>query len=458
MQIRQRLTLQFSVVASLFLLVSFGLVYFFMYRNDQLAFNERLRDKAITSATLLLHVEEVDSSLMKAIDRAKHDVLVGENITVYNSANQEMYTTNDTIFFSLNPGILDAIRKNGDQYFDYLNFDVAGILFKYRQEEYVVIAGAINVAGDQLMSSLRVLLLVLLLVSILIVLAAGWIYAGRALRPINTLIADLQSISEKDLEKRLTEPRHQDEIGKLVLIFNGLLKRIDRAFGLQRSFVSNVSHELKNPLTKITSQLEVTLLNARTNEEYKKTIESVLEDTRELNMLSTSLLDLASLHEENRTFSMSRVRVDEVLWEAMEKVRSLDGHYQTEVVKLELPEQEERVCIYGNVYLLRTALGNVIENACKFSYDHTARISLFCSASRIHIRITDNGPGIDEENLKDIFQPFFRGDQTTRTKGYGVGLSLSQRIIRIYEGDIQVSSRVGIGTEVLVALPSVVKF
>jgi len=458
MQIRLRLTIQFAIVVFLFLVVSFSLVYFFMYRNNERAFHERLHDKAITSATLLLHVDEVDSSLLKIIDRAKHDVLVGENITVYDSANQELYTTTDTVFFRLEPSVLDGIRTNGDQYFTFENFDVAGIVFKYRGEEYVIIAGAIDEAGEQLMSSLRVLLLALLLVSLLIVLAAGWVYAGRALRPINTLIADLQSVSEQDLEKRLTEPRHQDEIGKLVTIFNGLLKRIDRAFGLQRSFVSNVSHELKNPLTKITSQLEVTLLNERSNEEYKKTIASVLEDTRELNMLSTSLLDLASLHEENRTFSMTRVRVDEVLWEALEKVRSLDTQYQTEIVVMDLPEQEEQLCIYGNLYLLRTALGNIIENACKFSHDHTARISLFCSSSRIHIRITDNGPGIDEENLKDIFQPFFRGDQTTRTKGYGIGLSLSQRIIRIYEGDIQISSRLGVGTEVVVTLPSILKF
>jgi len=458
MQIRLRLTLQFSVVAFLFLLLSFSMVYFFMYQYNQQQFRQRLLDKAVTSATLLLHINQVDSSLLKIIDRAKYDVLYGENITVYDSSNTEMYTTNDTVFFNLDRTILDAVRQQGDQYFTYQNFDVVGTLFVDHQTGYVVIAGAIDVAGDQLLNNLRVLLLILLLVSILFVLAAGWIYSGRALRPINLLISDIKSISEEELEKRLREPKYNDEIGKLVRIFNGLLARIDMAFGLQRSFVSNVSHELKNPLTKITSQLEVTLLNARTNEEYKETMESVLEDTRELNLLSTSLLDLASLHEENRTFSMTRVRVDEVLFEAMEKVRSLDPLYQTDIGKLELPDQEERLCIYGNPYLLRTALVNIIENACKFSVDHTARISLFCSSSFIHTRITDHGPGIDKENLKHIFQPFFRGDQTSRIKGYGIGLSLSQRIIRIYEGEIQINSTLGAGTEMIVILPSITKF
>lgn len=458
MQIRLRLTLQFSVVVFFFLVLSFGLIYYFLFRYNQEQFHDRLYAKAITSARLLLHIEQVDSSLLKIIDRAKSDVLFSENITIYDSANTEIYTNNDTIFFDLRPEALDAVRRNGTRYFSYKEFEVVGVRFRDQQSEFVVIAGAIDVDGYGLMSNLRTLLIALLMISMLIVLGTGWVFAGRALKPINALIADVESISEQDLERRLKEPKYNDEIGKLIRIFNGLLARIDRAFGLQRSFVSNVSHELKNPLTKITSQLEVTLLNARSNDEYRKTMESVLEDTRELNLLSTSLLDLASLHEENRTFSMMKVRVDEVLWEAMEKVRGLDPQYHTEVVKLELPDKEERVCIYGNPYLLRTALINIMENACKFSYDHTARVSLFCDASKIHVRVSDHGPGIDEVSLKDIFQPFFRGDQTSRTKGYGIGLSLSQRIVRIYEGEIAISSRVGVGTEVLVTLPTIDKF
>jgi signal transduction histidine kinase len=458
MQIRLRLTLQFSLVVFFFLVMSFGLIYFFLFRYNQEQFHERLYAKAITSARLLLHIEQVDSSLLKIIDRAKSDVLYSENITIYDSANTEIYTNNDTIFFDLKPEALNAVRRSGTRYFSYKEFEVVGVRFRDRHAEFVVIAGAIDEAGDGLLVNLRALLIALLMISILMVLGTGWVFAGRALKPINALIADVESISEQDLDQRLREPRHNDELGRLIRIFNGLLARIDRAFALQRSFVSNVSHELKNPLTKITSQLEVTLLNARSNEEYRKTMESVLEDTRELNLLSTSLLDLASLHEENRTFSIMKVRVDEVLWEAMEKVRGLDPQYHTEVVKVELPDKEERVSIYGNPYLLRTALINIMENACKFSYDHAARISLFCDSSRIHVRVADHGPGIDEISLKDVFQPFFRGDQTSRTKGYGIGLSLSQRIVRIYDGEITISSRVGIGTEVLITLPAIDKF
>lgn len=458
MQIRQRLTLQFSVVVFFFLVLSFSLIYFLTYHYNREEFRERLNDKAITSATLLLRIEQVDSSLLKVIDRAKHDVLYMENITVYDSSDRVVYTNNDSVNFQLEPGLLASIRETGNRYFRYHEFDVSGIRFRDKQGEYVVLAGAIDLAGENQLANLRALLAGLLLISLAIVVAAGWVYAGRALKPVNSLIDEVQSISEEALHHRLQAPRHNDEIGKLIRIFNGLLARIDRAFDLQRSFVSNVSHELKNPLTKITSQLEVTLLNARSNDEYKKTIESVLEDTRELNLLSTSLLDLAALHEENRTFAMTQVRVDEVLWDALDKVRSLDARYITEVSNVELPEKEDQVCVYGNLYLLRTALINIVENACKFSQDHTARISFHCTDRQIHISVSDRGPGMDEQDLKQIFQPFYRADRTSRTKGYGVGLSLSQRIIHIYEGEIHVDSRLGVGTEILIRLKSMNQF
>jgi len=458
MQIRFRLTLQFTLVVFFFLALSFGLVYFFMHQYNQQQFHQRLDDKAVTSATLLLRIDEVDSSLLKVIDRAKHDVLFNENITVYDSADQEIYTNNDTINFALTPETMQEIRRSGRYYFHYHGFEVSGILFHNKHSEYVVVAGAMNVRGDRLMANLRVLLLALLSVTMIIVAFAGWVYAGRALKPINSLIGEIQSISEQDLHKRLKERIPNDEIGKLIRIFNGLLARIDKAFDLQRSFVSNVSHELKNPLTKITSQLEVTLLNTRSDDEYRKTMESVLEDTRELNMLSSSLLDLASVNDENRTFAVTRLRLDEILWEVLEKTKSQNPGYQTEIVTLELPDQEERLCVYGNPYLLQTALSNIVENACKFSTDQTARVSLVCSEREIHVRVSDQGPGIEAAELENIFEPFHRADRTSRTKGYGIGLSLSQRIIKLYNGTVDVKSSLGVGTDVTVNLKAIVAF
>lgn len=447
MQIRSKLTLQFSILVSAILLTSFLLVYFLAYRFNQQDFRKRLHDKAVTSATLLLRVSEVDSVLLKTIDQAKRDVLFGENITVYEE-DREIYTNNDTIRFNIKPQILTQVRRAREASFTQNGFDILGVVFHHQNHDYVVLAGAMDIHGKRELANLRVLLFVLFAIMMAIVVAAGWVYSGRALKPVNSLIKEVQAISVQDLHHRVKERKHHDEIGKLILIFNNLLSRIESAFDLQKSFVSNVSHELKNPLTKITSQLEVTLLKERSSEEYQGTVQSVLEDIRELNLLSGSLLDLASLHDRN--FTMTRLRVDEVLWEAIEEVKALDPAYQTEILTVQLPDDEARLYLDANPYLLKTAFQNLVENACKFSMDHTARVSFSCSGTSIEIKITDQGPGIDKKDLENIFQPFYRADRTSKIKGYGVGLSLSQRIIRIHKGTVEVDSALGQGTAVTI--------
>lgn len=455
MQIRSRLTLQFSVLVSAILLTAFVLVYFFAYRFNKQEFQNRLRDKAITSATLLLRVAEVDLQLLRTIDRAKSDVLYGENITVY-EGDKEIYTNNDTITFDVTPALLASVRKSRESFLTQGEFDLVGLVFRNQGHDYVVLAGAIDVRGKRELANLRTLLVVLFFVIVAIVVAAGYIYAGRALLPINNLIKEVQAISVQDLHQRVRERSHQDEIGKLIRIFNNLLARIEHAFDLQKSFVSNVSHELKNPLTKITSQLEVTLLKDRGTDEYKETVRSVLEDIRELNMLSGSLLDLASLHD--RSFTMTKLRVDEVLWEALEDVRALDAQYQTEVLAVKLPEDAERLYMPANPYLLKTSFINVVENACKFSSDHTARVEFQCTDNEIKISVSDHGPGIDKKDIENIFQPFYRADRTSKIKGYGVGLSLCQRIVRIHKGTVTVASEPGQGARVTIVFPLVQPF
>jgi len=452
-QIRSRLTLQFTLLVGTIVLLSFFLVYFFTKQLIEQDFDNRLRDKAITSAILLLKVDRVDSALLKVIDRAKRDNLYGENITVYDDFNREIYTNNDTTHFDISPALINQVRSEGMHYFQQRGFDIVGFLYKDQTHNYVVIAGAINLQGKVRLADLRTLLLTLFTIMMMLVALTGWFYASRALRPIQKVMMEADGISPIDLSKRLHESKHPDEIGKLITIFNKMLERIENAFRHQKTFVANVSHELKNPLTKITSQLEVTLLSERPKEEYRATIESVLEDIKELNQLSVSLLDLARLDREENSFTMARVRMDEILWEVRETVESFDAEYKVNIEIKNMPEEESRLYINGNLHLLKTALQNVIENACKFSFDKKATVSLSCPPDRVQVCVQDQGPGIAGKDIVNVFQPFYRADGASKIKGYGIGLPLSQRIISIHKGSVEVDSEPGKGTRVILEFP-----
>jgi signal transduction histidine kinase len=199
--------------------------------------------------------------------------------------------------------------------------------------------------------------------------------------------------------------------------------------------------------------LEVTLLNQRKPEEYVRILYSVLEDVRELNQMSTSLLDLASVNQENAVFQKTSLRLDEILWEVRESVLTLNTNYKVDIHTITMPEEESKLYLLANPYLLKTALQNIIENACKFSNDHQATISLICTNEELEIRVFDNGPGIDKKEIQNIFQPFYRSNNTSKIKGHGIGLSLSQRIIAIHQGTIEIDSSLGEGTQVSVIFP-----
>jgi signal transduction histidine kinase len=452
-QIRSRLTLQFSILVSTIVLLSFLLVYFFFKQLIEKDFDNRLRDKAITSAILLLKVDRVDSALLKVIDRTSRDNLYAENVTLYDSANKEIYTNNDTAHFEISAGLLDQIRKQKVHYFQQRDYNIIGIEYNNLDDNYVIIAGAINLQGKVRLADLRVLMTTLFVLLLMVVAISGWIYSGRALRPIQKVMEQADGISPIDLSKRLHESKHQDEIGKLITIFNKMLQRIEHAFRHQKTFVANVSHELKNPLTKITSQLEVTLLNERSKEEYRNTIESVLDDIKDLNQLSISLLELARIDREENSFTMSLVRMDEILWEVRDKVESFDSNYKVNVEIESMPEDENRLCINGNPHLLKIALQNVIENACKFSENKNCLVNLKCLPQKVQIHVIDQGPGIEKKDLNNVFQPFYRADATSKIRGYGIGLPLSQRILSIHRGEIKVQSQNGQGTRMILDFP-----
>jgi len=456
-QIRSRLTFQFTILVTAIVLLSFFLVYLFFSQLMEREFDKRLREKGITTAVLLLKVAQVDSALIRIIDRAKADNLFRENIVVLDTADRMIYVNTEAFELNIDTVLFSRIRENQEVRYYQDQFNVVGFIYRDKSE-YLVIAGAVNREGKQRLTDLRTLLVTLFVVMVVFVGLAGWAYSGRALRPIQKVMTEVEQISPLDLSKRMQVRSQPDEIGKLITIFNNMLSRIEGAFSVQKTFVANVSHELKNPLTKITSQLEVTLLNERENQEYRETIGSVLEDIKEINQLSNSLLELAQLSRSDSSFSMGMVRLDEVLWELRESIEAVDPAYQVKIEITELPEDESRLYVHGNPHLIKTALRNVMENACKFSEDRCAYVSMSCQSEGLVVTVRDKGPGMDKKDLANAFEPFFRAQATSKAKGYGIGLSLSQRIIALHHGRITIESVPGEGTVVQAVFPYATEF
>ncbi|MFN4084988.1 MAG: sensor histidine kinase [Spirosomataceae bacterium] len=253
------------------------------------------------------------------------------------------------------------------------------------------------------------------------------------------LKSEISAMYPKNVERRLTYfPNDPFNIVKEAV--NDLLDRIESAFQLQQTFISNFSHELKNPLMKMVSQLEMAMIKPRSPEEYQKIISSVLEDLRELGHLSDTLLELAKVGDQQTEFIPATLRIDEILFDAREFL--LEGQKNCRIL-IDFSEdslEEEDLQVLGNAHLLRTALVNIIENGCKFSFDGCVRIRCGRQDDEVMISIQNKGFGIKSTDIPHLFDPFFRAENTAAYKGYGIGLPLVHRIVKHHKGRIKVQS------------------
>ena len=440
MQIRSRLTYQFTYLVSAILFVSYFVIYLFTQENYKDKFYSRLRQKANTTAQLLVNVNQVDSKLMGIIGQTNRDLLYRESILVYDLCNERIYASNDSINLHIDVDLIKQVRQKQEIHFQREDIEVLGTVFATPQGRLVVFAGAVDQYSAENAKDLKNILIALFLLFILIVVLSGWFFAGQAVNPFSEVIEQVDKLSPKRLEERLKSPDFEDEIGKMVSTVNRLLERIENAFKLQKTFIANVSHELKNPLTKISSQLEVSLLKERESGDYKNTISSVLEDTQELAAITESLLELNKLSLSDSQAGFNEWRIDEILWEARSLTQKLNSAYKVSIDTSHMPEDEEMLLIKADDKLILTALKNLMENACKFSPTKSAHVSFKNSGNSIQIFVRNEGKGIPANDLPYIFQPFFRGENTASSKGYGIGLSLVERIVQLHNGQISVVS------------------
>ncbi|MFN7013917.1 MAG: sensor histidine kinase, partial [Bacteroidia bacterium] len=140
-------------------------------------------------------------------------------------------------------------------------------------------------------------------------------------------------------------------------------------------------------------------------------------------------------------------------WQIRNDLQKIHPEYEIEIDYLNMPDDENIMFTNGNMHLIRTALINVIDNACKYSPDKLARVELDFNSNKIKIKVKDNGIGISEEDLKKIFTPFYRCNNAKGFKGSGLGLALCKRIIEKYNGKITINSQLNKGTTVLIELP-----
>ncbi|MEA5457964.1 HAMP domain-containing sensor histidine kinase [Arcicella sp. LKC2W] len=443
MTIRTRITFLFLGIVSTLLLIFCLIIYLESEFHRESEFKNRLREEARTSAEILFGKEEISPDLLKLLDKNQMTVLTQEEIVIYNSKNKIVYESG-TDFLTIQLKTLAQIRQEKELYFRKKDREVLGIVFNNGKEDLVIVASALDKYGLSEQRNLGLILAFGGLLMLLIVSYAGWFFAGKSLKPIQDIIKKVDSIGASQLNLRLNEGNGTDEIAQLSQRFNRMLDRIEKAFKLQRSFVSHASHELRTPLTAITGQIQVSLLAEDDPQELKMMIQSVLDDVQQLNRLTNNLLEMTSIDSDDAQIKFSLVNVAELVWQVREVLLKKNPHYQ---IITELDENSDLLPeVKANEALLYTVLLNLMENGVKFSPKNRVDIRFQITQQELILSFHNDGAVIPEKELGLIFEPFRRGSNSRNIKGHGVGLSLTQKIVKLHNGNISVQSTEKEGT------------
>jgi signal transduction histidine kinase len=340
----------------------------------------------------------------------------------------------------------------------FANFQKDDIFYYGKKREtpkgfYFVIVSAKNYYNSHHLILLKKVLFVGGFISILLIIYLTYLFSKRFFDPIDKIITKVNSISTDNIHLRLDDIKNTDEIKRLTTTFNNLLNRIEIAFETNKNFISNASHEFGTPLTAIIGEADVTLLKDRTPEEYKEALQKILKQSERLNKISQSLLFLAQIGYKENKFNYTILRTDELILQANEIMNQLIPENNIKIDFELLPENPKKLKVMGNKDLLMLAITNIMTNACKYSSNKPVIVSLASTNNEIVMIFKDQGIGIPESELPFIYDPFFRASNTAAYDGYGIGLPLTQNIIKIHKGELIINSVLHKGVTVQVKLP-----
>ncbi len=440
MNLKVQFAIWFAALVALILSITFVLIYLQSADFRREEFYSRLEQKALTTQRLLVEVKEIDSMLLRIIDRNTLMTLPEEQILVFDEENRLKYSNIDEDSIVFDYALLAEVRNRGpiQRFFPENRRELLGLRQATGQHTYVVLASAFDRYGFRKLANLRNTLILTWLLGLGLAVLTAYLYVRNIVgRPLSALTNRIAAIQADNLKMRLEVPENQDELTTLAQNFNALLERVEQAFHAQRSFVQFASHELRTPLANMLSVTENTLSKERSLTEYQDTLHSLREEQSRLIDMSNALLLLGHYEQMELDQQTPQVRLDEVLFHTIDEVRALQPDYKIQLDFAAVPEDQNELMVRGNSALLRTALRNLIENACRYSPDQTVRINIQPSPDHLEVRFENSGETLSEQESRWLFTPFFRGGNTAGKRGFGLGLVITQRIVRLHQGRLE---------------------
>lgn len=455
LQIKHKLLLWFSGLVGLILLAFSAYVYLSYVEYRQESFVTRLTRKANVAYQVL--GDTIISNVLASLPEQAEYLYGPDDAPLYRSLHgQDFQATSE---------FLAQVRQEKEYAFSFASaghrYPKDGVAITYRQPgvagEYVAVVTAYDNAGYSRQYSLLNSLLYGNLMAVGVVAGLGLLFASRALAPLNFLIRQLRAPGAQTRDFRLRAFNPHDEVGVLATAFNDLLTQQEALAESQQAFIAQASHELRTPLATIKGWLETSLDYDSDVASLKDSIGHAAQELDKLTELTNGLLHLARLGGLAPNLDRQPLEVMDVLLDVLDTVQHQRPKQRLSLAVSEgVERQPVPPTVLGNRHLLRTALVNLVDNACKYSQEQPVALRLEMNTNLgVRLHIEDQGIGIAPADLQRIFQPLIRGSNTQHINGFGIGLTLASEILRLHQGQLHLRARPAGGTVAEVDLPLV---
>lgn len=276
------------------------------------------------------------------------------------------------------------------------------------------------------------------------------LFVGKLMiRPIQNMSNAFDELSKGNFSVKIPTDEKVVEIRKMAQHFNAMTYELSHMETLRSDFVANVSHEFKTPIAAIEGYATLLQNPNLTREKHDHYIEIILDNSRRLSNLSTNILTLSKLENQEMILDNREFRLDEQI---RRTILLLEGKWSAKNIEfdMELPKQ----MYYGSEALLAQVWSNILDNAIKHSPEGSMiHVTIQAADKWLTVSIADHGDGITEEVQKHMFEKFYQGDNSRKAEGNGLGLALVKRIVDLCSGTVTVQSAPGQGAVFSVTLP-----
>lgn len=447
-----------SVIFVLALIISIALLM--NINKDQFEkYNQKIINAITNNQESILNIPQEDrviymyETYISPISDARREISIQISDTSHIISNDNLFNAkitdlNDEIQTKsmINELEIKTLKDDQNRYY-FISYDLT-------IDSYTVHITALQNINDYYTYTLILTIVIgtALLIVIIFMLTLGKTATKKALAPLQGIADAVKDISEENLSMDIESVENENEVDSLIIALKSMLVRLNIAFEEQNRFVSDVSHELRIPITIIQGYLDIIQTWGKNDQKMMdESLESIYTETANMKELVEKLLLLQNLGSGNYHFEMEKLEVNPFLQKLTFETTLLTSEHE---VSSKLSKDD--IFVFADKSLLSQAIRSIIDNCIKYTNPGgEINISSWKERHKIYIQISDTGSGIAKEHLKKVKERFYRVDsaRTKKTGGSGLGLSIVNAIITAMSGELVIKSELNKGSKFIIVFP-----